>query len=65
MRVTINGEEKNIAATHIESLLSELDYEGRHYAVAINHDVVPRARWAETPIRDGDAVEILSPRQGG
>jgi len=26
---------------------------------------VQRARWGETELKDGDKVEILTPRQGG
>jgi sulfur carrier protein len=65
MRVIVNGEQKEIAATHVAALLGELDYEGSHFAIAVNHDVVPRARWAATELSDGDSIEILTPRQGG
>ena len=34
-------------------------------AVAINVDFVPRSAYAQTVLRAGDAVEIVSPRQGG
>lgn len=65
MRVTVNGEQRTVAATRIDALLGELEFEGTHFAIAVNYDVVPRARWAETPIAEGDMVEILTPRQGG
>ena len=65
MFVTVNGERREIKATHVDGLLSELEYEGTHVAVALNYDVVPRARWGETPLNDNDLVEILTPRQGG
>ncbi len=65
MRVTVNGEQKDVAATRIDALLGELEFEGTHFAIAVNYDVVPRARWAETAITEGDTVEILTPRQGG
>ena len=65
MRVTVNGEQKEIAATHVDALLGELEFEGTHFAIAVNYDVVPKARWAETALADGDTVEILTPRQGG
>jgi sulfur carrier protein len=38
---------------------------GRGIAVAVNGEVVPRAAWAGTPLRDGDRVEVLSASQGG
>jgi sulfur carrier protein len=65
MRVIVNGEEREIAASSVDSLLSELDYEGTHFAIALNYDVVPKSRWAETEIKSGDEIEIITPRQGG
>ena len=65
MRVTINGEQREIAADSVAALLSELDYEGTHFAIALNYDVVPKSRWAETQLKAGDEIEIITPRQGG
>ena len=65
MRVTVNGEPRDISASHVEALLSELDYEGTHFAIALNYDVLPRSRWAATELRPGDEIEIITPRQGG
>lgn len=65
MRVTVNGEPREVSATTIDRMLGELDYEGTHFAIAVNYDVVPRGKWADTALSDGDAIEILSPRQGG
>jgi sulfur carrier protein len=65
MRVIINGEAREIASTRVDALLGELDYEGTHFAIAVNYDVLPKSRWAETPIKTGDEIEIITPRQGG
>jgi sulfur carrier protein len=65
IEVTVNGEKRAVAAQRIDALLRELDYEGNHYAVAVNYDVVPRSRWGETAIKSGDEIEILTARQGG
>ncbi|MGJ4885077.1 MULTISPECIES: sulfur carrier protein ThiS [unclassified Bradyrhizobium] len=65
MRVTVNGEARDISATSVAALLSELDYEGTHFAIALNYDVVPKSRWAETQLKTGDEIEIITPRQGG
>ena len=65
MRVTINGEEREIAAMSVAALLGELDYEGTHFAIAVNYDVLPKSRWAETQLKAGDEIEIITPRQGG
>ena len=65
MRVTINGEAREIASTRLDMLLGELDYEGTHFAIAVNYDVLPKSRWAETALKSGDEIEIITPRQGG
>ena len=65
MRVTVNGEQREISSASVDALLGELDYEGAHFAIAVNYDVVPKSRWAETPLKAGDEIEIITPRQGG
>jgi sulfur carrier protein len=65
MRVTVNGEAREIAARSVDALLGELEYEGTHFAIALNYDVLPKSRWAQTPIKNGDEIEIITPRQGG
>jgi sulfur carrier protein len=65
MRVTVNGRDTEIAATTLNSLLGELEYEQTQLAIAVNYQVVPRGRWAETKLNSGDQIEIITPRQGG
>jgi sulfur carrier protein len=65
MRVTVNGEAREINSSRIDALLSELEYEGTHFAIALNYDVLPKSRWAETALQAGDEIEIITPRQGG
>jgi len=65
MRVTVNGESREIASDSVAALLRELDYDGTHFAIALNYDVVPKSRWAETRLQTGDEIEIITPRQGG
>jgi sulfur carrier protein len=65
MRVIVNGEAREIASVRVDALLGELEYEGTHFAIALNFDVLPKSRWAETALRNGDEIEIITPRQGG
>ena len=65
MRVIVNGETREIASASVDALLAELEYEGTHFAIALNFDVVPRSRWADTLLKSGDEIEIITPRQGG
>ena len=65
MRVIVNGEQREIASSSVDALLGELEYEGTHFAIALNFDVLPRSQWAQTPLQAGDEIEIITPRQGG
>lgn len=65
MQVIVNGERREIMAQTVDVLLSELDYEGTHLAIAVNFDVLPKSRWADTTLKSGDEIEIITPRQGG
>ncbi|WP_375461703.1 sulfur carrier protein ThiS [uncultured Enterovirga sp.] len=65
MVLTVNGEPAEVGATRIPDLLAELGYEGTFFAVAVNQEVVRRARWADIELAEGDAVEVVTPRQGG
>jgi len=65
MRVMVNGEQREIASRSVEALLGELEYEGTHFAIAVNYDVLPKSRWSQTHLQAGDEIEIITPRQGG
>ena len=65
MHVTVNGEAREIASSRVDALLGELEYEGTHFAIALNYDVLPRSQWAQTALKTGDEIEIITPRQGG
>jgi sulfur carrier protein len=55
----------DVGEQRFDALLSELEYEGTHFAIALNYDVLPKSRWAETALKAGDEIEIITPRQGG
>jgi sulfur carrier protein len=65
MTLTVNGERKTVRAASPRGLLGELEFEGEFFAIAVNRRVIPRAHWNEEVLRDGDSVEIVTPRQGG
>jgi sulfur carrier protein len=65
MRVIVNGEQREVSSHSVDALLAELEYQGTHFAIAVNYDVLPKSRWAETQIQAGDEIEIITPRQGG
>ena len=59
MQVIVNGEPREIASSRVDALLAELDYEGTHFAIALNYDVVPKSRWAETALKPGEIVTAV------
>ncbi len=66
MRLTINGEEKEIhSSANLIELVRELKITAPHFAVALNHQVIPRSKYPDTPIQEGDTVEIVHAVGGG
>lgn len=66
MRIEVNGEPREIEpGTTISALLVELGLGKTLVAVERNQDIVPRAEHANTPIRDGDRLEIVHFVGGG
>jgi sulfur carrier protein len=65
MRVIVNGEPREILSDSVDALLGELEYEGTHFAIAVNYDVLPKSEWSQTALKSGDEIEIITPRQGG
>jgi sulfur carrier protein len=65
MLIQVNGAPREVAAATLAALLRELDYGETTVATALNQTFVRAVDRARTPINDGDAVEIVAPRQGG
>lgn len=65
MRIAVNGKPLEVSAPTLEALLAELDYGAARVATALNQTFVRAADRAATPLREGDEVEIVAPRQGG
>lgn len=65
-QITVNGQARSLAAmARISDLVAELNLDPRKVAIELNRSIVPRSAYAETPIREGDAVEIVSFIGGG
>ena len=66
MTITVNGESREIAdGATLDALLESLGARRDGTAVALNDDVVPRARHGATPLREGDRLEIIVAVAGG
>jgi len=65
MQVIVNGAPQEVAAATLAKTLVALGYADAIVATALNGEFVPARKRAATPVRDGDRIEILAPRQGG
>ena len=65
MTLIVNGEPREVAAASLAEALQALDYADAIVATALNGEFVPARRREATPVKPGDRIEILAPRQGG
>jgi len=66
MRLQINGVEKEFAdELTLADLIQQLGMKSDRVAVELNREIVSRAQWADTPLRDGDRLEIVHFVGGG
>lgn len=66
MQLVINGEERSFGElASVAALVEELGIKGDRVAVELNRDIVPRSRWADTSLREGDRLEIVHFVGGG
>jgi len=67
VRVTVNGSDRDVATgTKVADIAAELAGSRRTgVAVALNGEVVPKSRWTELTVEEGDRLEVLSAIGGG
>lgn len=68
MNVILNGEPHELCdGAHVAEAVVATGSPpaARGVAVAIDGEVVPRRRWAATPLHEGQRVEVLHAVQGG
>lgn len=66
MKITLNGESREVEpGLTVGQLLDQLKLEPLRIAVEINQNLVRRATFAETSVREGDRIEIVTFVGGG
>lgn len=69
MKLHINGEEAIYPAEDtpctLAALIESLSMKPDRVAVELNREIVPRDRWPQTPLKDGDRLEIVHFVGGG
>ena len=66
LHLRINGAERRFdPPLTIQRLVGELGMEGKRVAIERNGEIVPRSRYAEVQLADGDRLEVVVAVGGG
>ena len=66
MTIILNGEKKDIPdGITVVGLLEHLNIQHQRVAVERNEEIVKKAAYGETVLKDGDALEVVSFMGGG
>ena len=69
MELRINGEVRNFSDAPtpftLATLVERLGMKADRVAVELNRDIVPRDRWPETMLQEGDRLEVVHFVGGG
>ncbi|MEV5706952.1 sulfur carrier protein ThiS [Actinoallomurus sp. NPDC052274] len=66
MKITVNGSERDAPeGSSVAGVVTSLTEHPTGVAVALNDEVVPRADWKTTILRESDRIEVLTAVQGG
>jgi sulfur carrier protein len=66
MMLRINGEERAFGQLgSLDALIEQLGMKADRVAVELNREIVARASWPQTPLREGDQLEIVHFVGGG
>ncbi|WP_333844650.1 sulfur carrier protein ThiS [Pelomicrobium sp.] len=66
IELTVNGEPRRVAVgTTVAQLVDELQLAGKRIALEKNGEIVPRSRFPEERLQEGDRLEIVVAVGGG
>ena len=63
--VKINGELLEKGGKTVTEMLADMNSSGQRVAVELNEEIVPKAKYDETVLKDGDHVEVARFVGGG
>lgn len=65
MNLIINGEPRSASSQTLSALVAELGMKPDRVAIELNREIVPRDRWLQTELKNGDQLEIVHFVGGG
>lgn len=63
--VKVNGEMLEMDGKTVNELLEAMETSSQRVAVELNEEIVPKARYGDTVLSDGDSVEVVRFVGGG
>ena len=63
--VRINGEETETAGRTVAEHIASAGFNPARVVIELNGEIVPKAAYADTVLRDGDSVEVVCFMGGG
>ena len=63
--VTVNGKDLDVSGKTVSELLEIEKYSPVQVAVELNYEILPKAKYAQTILKDCDIVEIVRFVGGG
>lgn len=67
IQLIINGNPRQFDTSrlNVAELVDKLGLTGKRLAIECNGEIVPRSQFAESPLQDGDKLEIVGAVGGG
>ena len=63
--VRLNGQEIDAAGKTISEIIEKEGYNAARLAVELNGNIVPKAKYAETVVKENDVIEVVRFVGGG
>lgn len=66
MRITLNGKEKELnSSLSLKETVAQFREDTRHVIAEVNGEIIRTPQWENTPIKEGDSIELVSLVGGG
>ena len=66
MKITINGQQKELtAAANLKDVIHQFCKDSNRVISELNGQIIKCAQWQDTPVKDGDTIELVNFVGGG
>lgn len=63
--IKINGEQLDLQEIKLSDYLNEKSYRVERIAIELNEEILPKSKYNDTVLKDGDVLEIVNFVGGG